>query len=123
MRFKFGKNKFKNKKAKSIDGYNHRSKLEADVANMLLAMKASGNIKSFKREVPVLMTKAKIKYIADFCVENFEGGHYFIEAKGIETPVWRIKRRLWEHYGEGRLEVWKHSRQGVYMAECITTKN
>ena len=123
MRFKFSKNKFKNKKAKSIDGYNHRSKLEADVANMLVAMKTSGEIKDFKREVPVMLTKAKIKYVADFCVENFEGGKYFIEAKGFETPTWRIKKRLWEYYGDGRLEVWKRSRQGVYLDEFVNVRN
>jgi len=44
----------------------------------------------------------------------------WIEFKGFETPLWRLKRRLWMFYGPGPLHVYKMGRGRIYLDEIIT---
>ena len=61
--------------------------------------------------------------IPDFKVECLKTNEiYWVEAKGFETDVYRIKRRLWLWYGPGRLEVYKGSAQRVTLFETLVPK-
>ncbi len=58
-------------------------------------------------EVPIYLSKAKIKYIVDFRITLKNGNHIFFEAKGKETAEFRIHKKLWKFYGPGPLHIWK----------------
>ena len=110
--------KFRNKKVSS-DGHSFASKLEAAVYQML-----KYEWENVEVQPSVYLTEARILYKPDFKVwqTNSELSGLYAEAKGFETDVWRIKRRLWEHYGPGRLQIYKGSHLRPVLAEVIVPK-
>ena len=111
--------KFGNKKV-SMDGFSFGSKLEAAVFSIIKNREASGELKFLQVQDHVYLTDARILYIPDFkCEDAKTGDHFWVEAKGFETPEWRIKRRLWEHYGPGKLEIWKGTAARPFLDETI----
>lgn len=74
---------------------------------MLHLMERGGQLRDIESQVSVYLTDARIQYIVDFrAVEARTGVVEYHEGKGMDTPVWRLKRRLWQFYGPGRLVVW-----------------
>lgn len=115
----FRRNKFNAKKA-SCDGHSFASGLERDVYAMLKLMKLAGELSEVQPQDHVYMTKARILLIPDFKVTLPNGDAEWHEAKGIEMPEWRIKRRLWKAgYGPGKLSVWKRRGKGIFLSEVI----
>lgn len=111
-RHKFGAKKI------TLDGYAFGSKLEAAVYKILDDRVKNGEISDLKCQVSVYLTDARILYKPDFSyIENEQV--VYCEAKGIETPVWRIKRRLWKHYGLGKLVIYKGSYKYPKISETI----
>ena len=55
----------------------------------------------------------KTEYVADFKIETPDGDIFIIEAKGFETPEWKIKKKLFlKKYGsEEKLLVFSSLRQ------------
>jgi hypothetical protein len=101
-------------------GRSFASKLEAAVFDLLCLREKAGEIRDIKCQVRVKLSAADIVYIADFGFENVASGRpAFSEAKGFETDIWRIKRRLWIHYGPGILEIWRGSYRKPYLDETI----
>ena len=122
MRFpksKYG-NKYGSKKVES-NGRSFDSKLERAVFEELNLLEKAGNISELKCQVSVYLTEARILFKPDFSFIR-DGELIFLEVKGFETPVWRIKRRLWEHYGEGPLEIYKGSARNFFLHETIKPK-
>lgn len=115
-------NKYGNVKV-SHAGLSFASKAEASLYDFLKLREAAGEIRDIKNQVHVYLTDARIAYVADFeyfsllsdCTE-------YAEMKGYSTDVWRIKRRLWQHYGPGTLCVYGGSRGRLVLTETITTK-
>lgn len=82
----------------------YRSKREARRHQALLLLQRAGKIADLQREVPFeLAPKVKIegeprarpalRYVADFVY--FEAGQLVVEdAKGMPTPVYRLKKHL-----------------------------
>lgn len=91
------------------DGHKFSSKLERAVYNILKEMEKRLLISNIKLQPSVYMTHARIRYVPDFSYVNLRGQTEYVEAKGVETAVWRIKRRLWVYYGAGSLHVFKGS--------------
>lgn len=117
-----GRNRFGNvaRKTKFAE-YTFDSRLERDVYVHLSALPFDG-ARSLLVKPKVYLTAAKILCVPDFLVIE-EGGTTYHEAKGIETPVWRIKRRLWMHYAEHPLVVWKRrGTGGIELVEVIVPK-
>lgn len=110
------------KAAVSHDGQGFPSQLERDVYEYQVMRQKSGEIKNLRRQVQVYLTEAKILYKPDYAWELTSNDQTeYGEAKGFETEVWRIKRRLWKHYGPGTLYVYKHAgRSNVALAETIS---
>lgn len=107
--------------AVKTNGYS--SKLEAAIRNILELSVKAGALKNIKNQVNVRLTAAQILYIVDFTAEDAQTGElYYYEAKGFETAVWRIKRRLWMHYGPGQLFVFKGSYKTPMLFETIKPK-
>lgn len=114
-------NKFGNKRV-SHAGYSFASKLEAEVFDLLKLREKAGEIRDVKCQVQVYLTDAKIVYKPDFKFFNIgKDRDEWGEAKGLETPEWRIKRKLWLHYGPGPLLVYKRNGT-IFLAEEIIPK-
>lgn len=107
----------------SIQGYSCASKMEGERLRQLLLFEQAKEISDLKTQVSVYLTDARIQYKPDFqyfC--NKKNMVIYEEVKGFSTDVWRIKRRLWEHYGPGRLDIWKKNNRGLYLDETIISK-
>ena len=115
----FGK-KYKNKKT-SRGGRSFASKGEAGLYDYLFIKEKAREIFNLKCQVQVYLTEANILYKPDFSYES-DGQVIYCEYKGFETAIWRIKRRLWEHYGPGKLEVYKGLGLRMFLVETIIPK-
>lgn len=118
---RWGRQKFGATRAEA-DGRSFASKLERAVYELLKLRKQAGEIIEIKCQVQVSLTKAGIIYRPDFQCFTADGGHFYCESKGFETPEWRIKRRLWTVYGPGRLEIWMGSHTKPRLVETIEPK-
>jgi len=125
MKFKsYFKNKTKyGAKKTERAGQSFGSKLEAAVFEMHRLMQLAGEIKELKAQESVYLTEARIQYIADLSFIDVKSAEkIWAEAKGFETDVWRIKRRLWKEYGPGALRVYKGSHRSFKLHEEIIPK-
>lgn len=107
--------KYKNVKVKNFD-----SKLESAVADMLNLLVKGKKISDLKYQVPVFLSKSKIKTIIDFSYVNTKTGQLeFSEAKGFETQRFKIIKQLWKFYGTGELTIWKGSYKNLHISEVV----
>ena len=87
-----------------IDGIMFDSKHEAKRYQELRLLEQAGEIENLRLQVPYeLIEKSKygrsIKYVADF-VYSRNGLTVVEDAKGVRTPVYRLKKRMMaEKYG------------------------
>ena len=89
-----------------VDGITFDSKREAAYYGQLKMMKAGGLIQGFERQqkFPLfahngLNPVARVvigKHIVDFIVVTREGGTEAHEVKGMETAIWRLKKKIFE---------------------------
>jgi len=101
-------------------GRSFASKFEAAVFDMLWLREKAQEIRDLVCQVHVHLTAAKIVYIADYSwIECANDQRLYGETKGYETDVWRIKRRLWQHYGPGPLLIWRGSHRKYRLHETI----
>jgi hypothetical protein len=92
------KSKYHNKSS-VYDGYYYASKLEAGHAQNLDILKKAGKVKKWERQIPIDLMANGVKicrYYCDFKVWWKDGRVTLEETKGIETDVYRIKRKLLE---------------------------
>lgn len=87
-------------------------------------MKAAGEIDDITvKPKNVRLTAAKILYIPDFSIIDLKLKELvYVEAKGFETSDWRIKRRLWLHYGPGLLRIYKGTAKSLTLTEELRPK-
>lgn len=83
-----------------VDGIKFDSKMEAKYYEKL---KADG-VKILDTQPKVYLTKARILYKVDFLIEE-DGVPVWVEVKGQALPVFKLKKRLWKHYGPGKLII------------------
>lgn len=116
----FSKNKYKNKRV-SNDFHSFASQLEKAVYEFLALRQKNGEITDLACQPIIYLTDAAILYKPDF--QFFEKDLLMhAEAKGMETPEWRIKRRLWMYYGPSPLEIYKGSANNFVLHETIIPK-
>lgn len=113
--------KFSNELAGCRLGHSHRSKLESSVCAIYQLRERSGDAELLGVEDHVYLTDARILYIPDFRLRN-ASGLFWGESKGFETPEWKIKKRLWEYYGPGPLEIWRGSAGNPRLTEVVIPK-
>ena len=82
-----------------VDGIVFDSKHEAKRYQELRLLEQAGEIINLRLQVPFeLIPKSKygmpIRYIADFMYNDLNGQLIVEDAKGVKTPVYRLKRRL-----------------------------
>ena len=110
------KNKYRNIKT-TIDGITFDSKKEAEHYCMLKILKQAGEIKDFglqpRYELQPSFEKngekyRAITYIADFVIVNNDGTTEVVDIKGVETQVFKIKKKMFEYmYPDLSLKVVK----------------
>lgn len=106
-----------------LDGRRFDSKLEASVYQLLKLRERAGEITDLRCQVQVLLTKASIILKPDFAFTDVKtGAPMYAEAKGFETAEWRLKLRLWRHYGPAPLEVWKGNAARPVLDEIVIPK-
>lgn len=111
--------KYRNIKV-TVDGFKFDSILESQVYAML---KKNPNLKILELQPKVYLTEAKILCKPDFKVQNIiDGMVQFVEAKGHETAIWRLKRRLWVFYGTGPLSVYMKKGSRIILKEVLTPR-
>lgn len=71
-------------------------------------------------QVRVPLGPSGIVYVADFSVLDESGKIEYIDAKGVETPEFRLKCRLWWAHGPGPLRIVKKIRGEFRTVEVIT---
>ena len=79
------------------NGYNYDSKLEASYAIELDWLIKAKQVTSFERQhkIDILVNSVHIcNYFIDFKVFYPDGHIEFVEIKGVETDVWKIKWKL-----------------------------
>lgn len=116
------KSKYGAKKV-SRDGYSFSSKGEAAMHAQLLLEEKAGLISDIQVQDHVYLTDARILYIADFKVMDLTLNEVvWVEFKGLELDVWKIKKRLWKHYGPGRLRIFKRAGGRIVLTEELIPK-
>jgi hypothetical protein len=91
-------NKYGAKKS-TYNGYNYDSKFESQVAQDLDLRLRAGDIKEVQRQVKIPLDaygKHITNYFIDFMITRSDGTHEYIEAKGMETDVWKLKWKMFE---------------------------
>ena len=108
----------------TYSGLSFASKLEAAVYQVLKLRERAGELKIIKAQDKVYLSEARIGYVPDFQCQDIKSGKTFwVEAKGFEGPRWAIIKKLWKHFGLGRLEVWKGTHLHPKLVEEIIPAN
>lgn len=89
------RNKFRAVKT-TVDGVQYASKFEAKVAAELEAH-CDANGWTLEQQHAIKFA-CGAKYICDFVIRSAHGTIiWYVESKGKETPVWRLKQRMLRH--------------------------
>src|SRR5690349_17788312 len=75
-----------------VDGIKFSSKLEAKVYHRLKMEQAIGKVLFFHRQVPIDLP-GKTRYFCDFQVFYADGSVEYLDAKGVETPIFKLKAK------------------------------
>jgi len=107
MRTRFATHKFK-AKAVVCDEMRFPSKLEAHVYAKLKLEQKAGLVLFFLRQVPFHLPGG-VKYVCDFVVFYVDGSVKFIDAKGMETPEFKMKKKMVEDLYPVTIEIVKRA--------------
>ena len=98
-------NKYHNVISYNEKGERFASKRELSVYRLLQVLEEKGNIRELRKQVPFELYPTakpffnKMSYVADFVYMQGDKLHV-IDAKGVRTGVYKIKKRLmYERYG------------------------
>ena len=113
------KNKYGNVRVKKR-GFSFSSKLESAVHDLLLLREKAKEISNIRTQCTVELTRAKIKWRADFMfTDNTTGEDVIVEAKGSETERWLIIYKLLPFYSPCKIEIWKGNYRKPSLYEII----
>jgi hypothetical protein len=99
-----------------IDGITFDSKREAEYYCELKMRKRSGDIKEFALQPKYLIIDGYVRdgkkvrptyYIADFLIHHKDDSHEVVDVKGMETAVFKLKRKLFESKYNMKLTIVK----------------
>jgi predicted nuclease of restriction endonuclease-like RecB superfamily len=109
---------FKTSKYKAIktviDGVKFDSKGEAEYYLHLIAT----GVNVLQLQPKIYLTDARILYKPDFLIKE-NGVLIYVDYKGMETPVFKIKKRLWKKYIDAPLRIVKKSGKNFKIVEEI----
>lgn len=120
---KFGRrNKFNvaPKEQRTHNGKVYASKAEAEYAAVIGLSLRAGAILCVQEQPCVTLGLPELKYIPDFLITNNDGSKFYVDVKGMETPIFRKNKKLWAKYGPGQLHIVKKSGKRFKPVEIIT---
>jgi hypothetical protein len=91
-------NKYRNEPV-TVDGHRFQSKREARRYAELKTLEKAGTISNLELQprFPISVNGVHVcAYYADFCYVDSQGRRIVEDAKGLKTPVYRLKKRLVE---------------------------
>ena len=101
----------------TVNGVKFDSKAEAEY---YLFLKGLCDVEILDLQPKIYLTTAKILYKPDFYVKDLiTKESYYIDVKGMCTPVFMIKKRLWKAYRTERLLLVKKSGKTFKVMEDI----
>lgn len=89
-----------------VDGIRFDSKAEAGYYQKLKARVAAGELAYFLRQVP-LHLPGRTRYVVDFVEFHADGRVRYVDVKGVETPMFRMKKRQVEALYPIKIEIEK----------------
>lgn len=87
--------KYRNK-PETVDGIRFDSRKEARYYQQLKLRVRAGDVKYFHRQVPIHLAGGT-RYVVDFVIFEANGRVRYVDVKGRETQVFRLKKREVEH--------------------------
>lgn len=93
------KSKWGRAKKTVYDGVKYDSKFEASYARELGLRQKAGEIIEFEthKRIPLIVNGYHVAdYYIDFVVYHADGDIEYIETKGVKTPVWVLKWKIFE---------------------------
>lgn len=103
------------------EGIVFSSLLEADVYLFLKRLETQGRLKKLHLQPKVYLTLSRILYKPDFyCEGHLPHESFYVEAKGFETSVWKMKKKLWMDYGPAPLQIYKRKGRHLFLDELLT---
>lgn len=117
----------------AIAGQVFDSKLEASVYAVLMIRQRTGELRDVKIKPQVRLVEpcrccggdscggaTIVNWTVDFsAVRTDTGATIYIEAKGVEGPDYRRRKRIWKAAPPALLEIWKGSHVRPVLAETI----
>lgn len=88
------------------NGRVYASKAEARYAERLAVEQHAGHVLFWLEQVPVRLP-GNTKYVVDFVVFDADGHVRFVDVKGVETPMFVLKKRQVEALYPFEIEVVK----------------
>ena len=106
----------------------YASKAEAAYAHELILRACAGDVVDIE-EQPRVSLVAGITMVPDFTFREFikeppQFWHWvWVDVKGVETPVFRLKCKLWAVFGPGLLRIVKAKGRSFYVDREIKGGN
>lgn len=95
------------KEERTVDGILFASKAEMEAYCKLRMLQAAGEVTKLELQ-PVFKFPPGFEYRADFRVTYRDGSVSVVDTKGVETAVFRLKKRCLEYfYPDVKLEIWR----------------
>ena len=100
-------NKYGNQKTQ-YKGMSFDSKKECEYYIYLSALEAQGEISDLQRQIRFTLqpsfefhgkTNRAITYVADFTYFDKDGIYHVVDAKGVKTDVYKLKKKIMQYYG------------------------
>jgi hypothetical protein len=95
-------------KAKSVneDGHHFSSTLEWKYFKHLQLLQKSGEVLFFLKQVPFHLPGG-VKYVVDYQIFNRDGSVQFVDVKGVETDMFKLKKKMVEELYPVEIEIVK----------------
>ncbi|EPE0650344.1 DUF1064 domain-containing protein [Campylobacter jejuni] len=112
------KNKYGNKKIKTVNNGSFDSKLELSHYEQLLWLEKAKKIRDLQRQVSIKLAKSpkcRIVYKADFVFYDIENKEWVImDSKGFVTDIFRLKKAwMLDNFTNFRFEIVYKNKQDV----------
>lgn len=87
----------------TYNGRSYASRAEARWAQYYEAELKAGRLKGLEYQPMIELTPRpnRIKYVADFKLFHLDGTVEYIDVKGMETAVFKLKLKLLKHFSPG----------------------
>ncbi len=103
----FNKHNVSAREARTTDGITFDSRLKMRVYQRLELLKRAGEVDYFLRQVGIHLPGGG-RYVVDFLVFWSDGRIQYVDAKGMETPTFKMKKKMTEALYPITISLWRH---------------